>query len=274
MTAAPSGALTAEGLGYTAHGGARLVDGLSLAVTPGERLAIIGPNGAGKTTLLRLLAGRLSASSGSVTIDGRPLARMRRAERAQRIAVLAQGDNADGRLSVSEYVMLGRVPHLGTAPRASHAEMVARAMSRCGLDGLTRRPLSSLSGGERQRAAFARALAQDPSILFLDEPTNNLDPRARFDFLAMARNLGITVIAVLHDLPLVLPFADRVAVMAGGRLVAHDRPKTALGTRTVRSVFQLDVVSVAHPDDGRPLMFFEPPTVDAAASHHQGGPLS
>ena len=252
-------ALAARGLGYRVAGGVSLVTGIDLSIQAAECLAIVGPNGAGKTTLLRLLSGRLTPSEGMVTLDGAGLRSLRPLERALRIAVLVQRENSDPRLTVREYVALGRIPHHGKVGADTHAAAIARAIEQCGLDGLAARTLVSLSGGERQRAGIARALAQEPSVLFLDEPTNNLDPRARSDLLDLARGLGITVVAVLHDLPLVAPFSDRVAVMMGGRLVAHDTPDAALTPSVVSEVFRLDVVSVAHPRDGRKLMFFEAP---------------
>ena len=257
--AGPSYAVRVQGVGYRAAGGVSLVEGIDLSIEACECLAIVGPNGAGKTTLLRLLSGRLAPSEGVVTVNGVALRTMRPLERARRIAVLAQGENSDSRLTVGEYVALGRIPHHGSVGPDRHAAAVSLAIEQCGLSGFATRALVSLSGGERQRAGIARALAQEPSILFLDEPTNNLDPRARSDLLDLARGLEITVVAVLHDLPLVAPFADRVAVMMGGRLVAHDTPEAALTPRVVDEVFRLDVVSVAHPRDGRKLLFFEVP---------------
>ena len=252
-------ALAVRGVGYRVSGGVSLVEGVDLTIEACECLAIVGPNGAGKTTLLRLLSGRLAPSEGIVTVDGIALRTMHPLERARRIAVLVQRENSDPRLTVGEYVALGRIPHHGQVGPDRDTAAVARAIEQCGLTGLAERALVSLSGGERQRAGIARALAQEPSILFLDEPTNNLDPRARSDLLDLARGLKITVVAVLHDLPLVAPFADRVAVMMSGRLMAHDTPEAALTPRVVNEVFRLDVVSFAHPRDGRKLMFFEAP---------------
>ena len=270
-------AVAVRGLGYRVSGGLALVEGVDLSIEAGECLAIVGPNGAGKTTLLRLLSGRLAPSEGLATLDGLALRSLPPLARALRIAVLTQRENSDPRLTVGEYVALGRIPHHGRVDADAHGAAIARAIGQCGLEGLAARPLVSLSGGERQRAGIARALAQEPSILFLDEPTNNLDPRARSDLLDLARGLGITVVAVLHDLPLVAPFADRVAVMMGGRMVAHDVPEAALTPRVVNEVFRLDVVSVAHPRDGRKLMFFEAPPPNSETqnsdipNHIQGG---
>ncbi|WP_019997445.1 ABC transporter ATP-binding protein [Aureimonas ureilytica] len=236
-----------------------LLEGIDLCVRASERLAIVGPNGAGKTSLLRLLFGRFAPSRGRVAIDGRDLASIPLAERGRLVAVVGQSDQPDGRLTLHDYVGLGRIPHLGRCEGARHARVVAEACERVGLAGLGGRRLATLSGGERQRAAIARAVAQEPAVLVLDEPTNHLDPRARADMLALARGLGVTVVAVLHDLALVTPFADRVAVLEAGRLVALGTPEEALSPATVRAVFAMDCFPFTNPSNGRPLLVFDTP---------------
>jgi iron complex transport system ATP-binding protein len=253
------GRISVASVGLVTRDGRSLVRGVDLEVAPGERLAIVGPNGAGKTSLLRLLFGKLWPSEGLITIDGRDLAEIPLIDRGRLIAVVGQSDLPDGRLTVADNVGLGRIPHHGRCPHPRHAIVVERACERVGLDGLGHRRLATLSGGERQRAAIARAMAQEPSILILDEPTNHLDPRARADMLDLARGLGITVVAVLHDLALVTPFADRVAVMQSGRLVAHGDPGAALSAATVRSVFSMDCFPFTNPSTGRPLLVFDTP---------------
>lgn len=251
--------LRAQALSLRAPNGRRIVDGVDLSIEPGERLAIVGPNGAGKTSLLRLLFGRLKPDAGQVLVGERDLTTISRAERACLIAVVGQSDTADLRLTVSDYVDLGRIPHRGRVSPARHKAIVARALDQVGLHGFGRRTLETLSGGERQRAAIARAIAQEPAILILDEPTNHLDPRARVDMLDIARGLGITVIAVLHDLVLVSPFADRVAVMQNGRLAAHGSAPLALTPTTVRAVFAMDCFPFTNPSTGRALLVFDAP---------------
>lgn len=250
--------LDAAGVSFST-GGTILLDGVDLTIGHGERLAIVGPNGAGKTTLLRLLCGRVAPTRGHVRLDGREIARIPLAERARRIAVVGQNDQPDARLTLADYVDLGRTPHRARGSAAADRAAVARALATVGLDALGNRAVGTLSGGERQRAGLARALAQEPALLVLDEPTNHLDPRARADLLDLVRDLGLTVIAVLHDLALVSPFADRVAVLQGGRLVALDRPATALGRGIVREVFAMDCFPVTNPTTGRPLLVFDTP---------------
>lgn len=250
--------LEAHDLTATANG-QRLVHAVSLSVATGDRLAIIGPNGAGKTTLLRMLSGMLRPSSGEVTLGGRRLYRISAAERALHIAAVGQTDQPDPRLAVIDYVWLGRVPHAGLRRRSEERDIVVDALRRTGLLPLIGRTVGSLSGGERQRAQLARAIAQEPKVLFLDEPTNHLDPRARGELLELVAGFGMTVIAVLHDLALVAPFATRVAVMNEARLHALAAPGEALTQQLIREIFGVDVFRLRHPTEDRELTVFDVP---------------
>ncbi|TPK87417.1 ABC transporter ATP-binding protein [Mesorhizobium sp. B2-4-17] len=250
--------LEARDLGAVANG-RNLVHAVSLSMAIGDRLAIIGPNGAGKTTLLRMLSGMLKPSSGEVKLGGRRLDRISPAERALHIAVVGQTDQPDPRLAVIDYVELGRVPHAGLKHRSEERDIVVDALRRTGLLPLLGRTIGSLSGGERQRAQLARAIAQEPKVLFLDEPTNHLDPRARAELLELVAGFGMTVIAVLHDLPLVAPFATRVAVMNEARLHALAAPREALTQQLIREIFGVDVFRLRHPTEDRELTVFDVP---------------
>lgn len=243
--------LEAKGVSLKAADGRVLVHDINLDLRSGERLVIAGPNGAGKTSLLRMLCGRRKPDAGKVLLDGKPLAGLAMAERARSIALVMQNDQPDLRLTLGEYVMLGRLPHQGRVSASQHRRVVASAVEMCGLGAFTGRRLAELSGGERQRGVIARAIAQEPSLLILDEPTNHLDPRARADLLGLVAGLGVSVIAVLHDLSLALPFSDRVALMAQGRLVACGPPQIALTPALVRSVFAMESFSATNPADGR-----------------------
>ena len=259
-----TGNLTARSVGYTTAAGATLLHPLSFDAVGGECLAIVGPNGAGKSTLLRLLAGRLAATQGNVTVDGRDIAALTPQDRARRIAVLAQSEPAGLALCVREYVALGRIPWRQQSAAAVHEGAVRHALSLCALERAADRALDTLSGGERQRAGLARALAQEPSVLLLDEPTNHLDLRGRCDLLDLVRGLGITVVAVLHELALVGRFADRVAVIDRGRLAIIGTPAVALSAKLVREVFHVDTFTAPHPRDGRPVLMFDSPPRNAA----------
>lgn len=251
--------LEAREVGFRSEGGSELVEGVSMSVATGDRLAIVGPNGAGKTTLLRILAGLLRPNSGEIRFGDCGFDSIPALERARSIAVVGQSDQPDPRLSVIDYVELGRVPHAGLRSKGEERNIVLDALKRTGLLAMLDRTIGSLSGGERQRAQLARAIAQEPKLLFLDEPTNHLDPRARGEILELVAQLGVAVVAVLHDLSLVAPFATRVAVMNRGRLAALGRPRKTLTPGLVREVFSVDVLRLSHPVEGRELTIFDIP---------------
>ncbi|MEE3664303.1 ABC transporter ATP-binding protein [Brenneria sp. g21c3] len=232
---------------------------ISLSIHRGECLALIGPNGSGKSTLLRTLTSELTPETGNVYLNGKALHAFSRQERAKRIAILAQNDTPDLRLRVEEYVALGRLPHHGDGAPEQHHHIIEQSLTDTGLISLRRRPLGTLSGGERQRAYLARAFAQTPQLLLLDEPTNHLDPLARAQLLSLVRSRGIATVAVLHDLPLVAPFADRVAVLQQGELVRWGTPEHALAADCIRRVFGMESFTVTHPVTGSPLRIFEAP---------------
>ena len=228
---------------------------VSLAVADGEKLAIVGPNGSGKTTLLRALQGRQHPDAGAVLLDGRPINRVGPRDRARHVAVVSQGDAPDGRFTVAGYAALGRHPHRRFGEGDADRGAVAAALELCGLQRFAARTLGSLSGGERQRALLARALAQQPRVLLVDEPTNHLDLAARAEILRLLAGLPIAVIAVLHDLALVPAFADRVAVLRGGRLAACGTAATAFAPALVRDVFGLDCNAVTLPGGASQYVF-------------------
>ena len=244
-------------------GRATLLDGLSLEVAPGEVVAVVGPNGAGKTTALRLLAGETAPSSGRAVLDGRPfdledgLARRR--------AVLPQKSALAFGFSALDVVMLGRTPHRST--RAEDRAAASRSMHAAGVAGLAGRRYPSLSGGEQQRVHLARALAQldgteGPRYLLLDEPTSALDLAHQHAVLRVARRQaadGVGVLAVLHDLNLAAQYADRIAVLAGGRLVAVGTADAVLTPSVVRCAFGISVVVTRNPCAACPMVV---PTAD------------
>jgi len=215
--------LVAERIGVTL-GSTRALNEVSFTA-PSGWTAIVGPNGAGKSTLLRALAGLQAVDSGSVRLDGRPLATIAPRERAQRIAWLAQQGAASGELTVREVVHLGRLPALGLfgAPGADDEARVDRAMADAECTAWQQRRLHQLSGGERQRVLVARALAVDAPWLLLDEPTTHLDPPHQVAMVRLMRRqaaAGKAVLSVLHDLTLAL-LADTLVVMNAGAIVAQ-----------------------------------------------------
>ncbi|MCW5612073.1 MAG: ABC transporter ATP-binding protein [Rubrivivax sp.] len=232
-------------------GGSAVIDGVTLAFTPGWT-AVVGPNGAGKSTLLRALAGLLPATQGSVRLDGRPLHAMPARERGRTIAWLAQQSEAGGDLAVRDVVRLGRLPHTGLlgTPGAADEAAVDAAMAETECGAFAARRLSALSGGERQRVLLARALAVQAPVLLLDEPTTHLDaPHQRLLLAGLRRRAaaGATVVSVLHDVTTALA-ADRVVVLHGGHVAADGAPGDAALQRTLVRVFD-GAFSIEHLPD-------------------------
>lgn len=234
-----------------------IIRDISFDLVAGECVAIIGPNGCGKSTCINALISPHAKEN--VYLAGRPLSAYSRKARARHIAMLVQHDQPDPRLRVEEYVALGRIPHAACCTPAHNNYLVNQALDDTGIAVLRNQRLGDLSGGERQKAALARAFAQTPSLLLLDEPTNHLDPLARANMLSLVRRKGIATLAVLHDLPLVEPFADRVMVMQAGTMVVCDTPANALSKRIIHQVFGMECFTVTHPQTGLPIRLFEAP---------------
>lgn len=206
--------------------GRAIVERVSLRVEPGEWLGIIGPNGAGKTTLLRALAG-VVPSRGRIEIDGSALGTLRPKARARRVAMVAQHPVIPEAITVTEYVMLGRTPHLARFALEGRrdVEIVRDALGALALEGLAGRYVGTLSGGERQRALLARALVQDAPVLLLDEPTTSLDIGHQQEVLELVdrlrRERGLAVVTTLHDLTSAGRYPDRLHLLVGGRTAAE-----------------------------------------------------
>ncbi len=238
MSAVP--ALLATGL-VLKLGGRPVVDRVDLSLAAGQWTALVGPNGAGKSSLLSLLAGLRPPEAGSVLLAGRPLQSWTQRQRAQRLAWLSQQGEAEGEIAVADVVRLGRLPQQGLfgAPTPADEAAVQAAMAETECLAFASRRLSALSGGERQRVLLARALAVGAPVLLLDEPTTHLDAphqRALVRSLARRAAAGVAVAAVLHDLNLAL-LADRLLVMANGRLVADGAPADAAVRHSLVAVF-------------------------------------
>jgi iron complex transport system ATP-binding protein len=218
--------------------GTVVVDGLSLAVDEGEWLGVIGPNGAGKTTLLRAAAGLVSYA-GSARLFGEEVARLGRREVAKRIALVPQSPVIPPDMTVLEYVVIGRTPHLGYtgAPDARDVDACRAALARLDVAQLADRRLGSLSGGERQRAVLARAMAQDARLLLLDEPTTALDVGAQQQVLELVADLretkALTVLSAMHDLTVAGQYPDRLVLLDGGREAASGSPADVLTEETI-----------------------------------------
>ena len=236
--------------------GRRALDGVSCLVPPGQLLAVVGPNGSGKTTLVRVISGLVRPETGEVTVNGRPLTRWKRAELAGVLAVVPQGEAVTFPLRVDETVMLGRYARLGpvSAPGSADRAAVAAALARCDVADLAERTIDTLSGGEWQRVRLARALAQEPRVLVLDEPTTSLDIRHEMELFELVRGLvdsGLAGLVITHHINLAARFADRMVLLSGGKVAGEGRPAEVLREETLRAVFDWPL-AVTTWSDGSP----------------------
>jgi iron complex transport system ATP-binding protein len=224
--------ISIEGL-TVSLGGTDILVGVDLAVAAGEWVTVIGPNGAGKSTLLRAVGGRL-AHRGSVSVNGTHVSALSRRSLARTVAVVAQSPVVPPGMTVIDYVLLGRTPYISPLGRESARDLavVDGVLERLELTAFTGRLLATLSGGERQRVFLARALAQEAPLLLLDEPTSSLDIGHQQDVLDLVddlrRDRNLTVLATMHDLSVAGEYADRLVLMAGGRVVAAGPPAEVL----------------------------------------------
>ncbi|MGI9627209.1 MAG: ABC transporter ATP-binding protein [Longimicrobiales bacterium] len=249
--------LSGQDLAFRYRGAARdAVGGVSVDIPSGALVAILGPNGSGKTTLLRLLVGGETPTHGVVSIGGRSLTEWDRRELARQLAVVPQAEHMAFPVTVEQLVAMGRYPHLGPWRAAGDRDIEAMeaAMNRCGVLDLRDRLYQSLSGGERQRVRIARALAQEPSVLVLDEPTAALDMRFEMAVFRLLRKLrsedGVTVVLVTHNVNLAARFADRVILMKDGRVAVDGAPADVITPDHIEGVFGWPVSVTQQPFEG------------------------
>lgn len=249
--------LEAHDLAVRYPGAARpALDGVSLTLEPGRLVAVTGPNGSGKTTLVRALVGLAPLERGAVRLDGRPVAAWRRSELAKVVGVVTQREEIVFPLTVAQTVMMGRYPRLGPlAPEGPEDRRAVRdALRRCDVEAVADRPVDALSGGEWQRVRVARALAQEPRILVLDEPTASLDLRHEMELLELIRTLvadGLAGLVVTHQLNLAARFADRLLLLSQGRVAAEGAPGDVFRQEVLAGVFQWPV-TIGRTADGAP----------------------
>ncbi|MFC6882097.1 MULTISPECIES: ABC transporter ATP-binding protein [Actinomadura] len=246
-----------------ALGGRPVLNGVSVSVPAGTWTAVIGPNGAGKSTLLRAILG-LVPSRGEVTVAGEDLGALKPRHRARVVAYAPQTPNLPVGMTVFDYTLLGRspyIPHLGRESSADRA-VAAEVLGRLDLTGLAARPLDHLSGGERQRVVLARALAQQTSVLLLDEPTTALDIGHQQQVMELVDQLRLadelTVVTTIHDLTLAAQYADDLVLLSGGRVAAAGPPGEVLTRSAVAEHFGARV-RVSPGPDGRPDLSLERP---------------
>lgn len=238
-------------------GAAPILEDASIEVHPGQIHALVGPNGAGKSTLFGVLSGDLVPASGEVRIDDRPIGAIRARDLARIRAVLLQENAVSFPFSAEQVVRMGRAPWARTEHEADDDSIVAAAMAATEVDRLAHRSVSSLSGGERARVALARVLAQETPVLLLDEPTAALDLKHHEDVMRLVRgsaDAGTTVAVVLHDLNAAMAHADRLTLLASGRVVATGTPEEVLTAERIEQVYGQPVDVFPHPATGVPLV--------------------
>jgi iron complex transport system ATP-binding protein len=231
------------------YGGAQddAIRGVSLGVAGGELLGVVGPNGSGKTTLLRLLLGTVHPHSGAARVQGRPLESWSRRALARTVGVVVQREEPAFPLRVEQTIALGRYPHLGamTSLTKSDRDIVERSIERCDVGHLRTRWVSTLSGGEWQRVRIARALAQEPGALVLDEATASLDVRHEMEILELLSELvreeGLAGLLVTHHVNLAARFVDRMMILDRGEAPASGPPGEVLTRPILERVFQWPV---------------------------------
>ncbi len=237
------------------YGPVTALAGVSDQVAAGEWLAIIGPNGAGKSTLLRCIA-HLARHDGRIAIGGQPITGMPRRQLARLVAYVPQSPVLPPEMTVGDYILLGRTPHIGYLRMETTADkrICGELLERLGLAAMSARALSTLSGGESQRLVLARALAQQAPVLLLDEPTSALDLGRRVDALELIdgvrRERSLTVVSAVHDLTLAGQFADRLLLLAGGHVADGGTPRQVLRPDVLAPHFGAGVEVMVAADGG------------------------
>ncbi|MBT8197304.1 MAG: ABC transporter ATP-binding protein [Acidimicrobiia bacterium] len=235
------------------YNGTPVLDTVDIEVDPGEWVAVIGPNGAGKTTMLRVVSGALTFS-GEVTIGGSSIAALPPRDLAGLVAVVPQAPVIPAGITVFDYVLLGRTPHIGYWSMEGRSDLreVGAVLERLELSHLADRPMDRVSGGERQRAVLGRALAQDAGLLLLDEPTSALDLGHQQQVLelvdSLRRDRGHAVLSAVHDLTLAAQFADRLVLLADGKVRATGTAEEVLKPDILARYYGADVTVVVDAD--------------------------
>jgi iron complex transport system ATP-binding protein len=233
------------------------LDGVSMDVPGGSLYSVLGPNGSGKSTLMKGLLGISPLESGRASLDGRATSEWSRADLARTVGAVAQTESISFPLTTRELVSMGRYPHLGalSAEREQDREAVDRALTQCDLTDLVDRDVATLSGGEFQRARIARALAQEPRALVLDEPTASLDIRHQMVILELLResaDRGLTVLLITHSLDLAAQFSDHMLLLAGGRVAAEGVPDEVVREDILAEVYGWPVAVHRDAHSGAP----------------------
>jgi len=238
----------------------KVLQGLQLDARPGEVLGLIGPNGVGKSTLLHTLSRILRPDAGKILLANEDIWQSAPRDIAKQLALAPQRMGQQPLLTIEQAVSLGRAPHRGwLLPLNAHDHSaIKKALAQVGLWDMRERTVAELSGGEQQRVVLARVLAQEPKVLLLDEPTSHLDLKYQSEILSIVQNLahknGLTVIISMHDLNMAALYADRLALLHAGAVVAIGTPAEVLTAEQLSSVYDVPVIVATHPYYGTPLV--------------------
>ena len=244
------------------YGNVNIIREITAHFNPGELVSLVGPNGAGKTTLLKLISGTLKPSSGKIYIYDQLSHNLTNKKRAIWISMVPQNPKLPDEISIPDFVMLGRNPHLGLLQWESKEDfnIARKSMSLTEIDYLSGRKLGEISGGEKQRAMLALAITQQSPIMLLDEPTSNLDISHQRKVMKIIRRIheeksgfGATVLAI-HDLNIAAQFSDRILLFSNGAIAADGTPKEVLTKNNIESIYGLEVTIITHPEHGTPVI--------------------
>jgi len=241
--------LEIKGISFS-YGSRPALDGVTFSVGEGEIVGLVGPNGSGKTTLIRCIDRILKPKTGVILVDGKEVGKMKQGELSRLLAYVPQSTASAFPSTVFDTVLLGRKPYVNWGLSHRDRKVVSQVLSLMGLEDLALRHLDELSGGERQKVFIARALAQEPEVLLLDEPTSNLDLRHQLEVMGLIRNLvkerGISAIMAVHHLNLASRYADRVVMLNGGKIFAAGDPTSVFTTENIRYVYGVESLVEKH----------------------------
>jgi len=246
-----------------AYGHTVVVKDVTFQVMPGEMVGLIGPNGSGKSTIIKAISRVISLRSGKIFLDGKDVFKMRRGDLARLIGVVPQMSILPSAFTAFEIVLMGRNPHLGLLQYESAKDMAItwQAMGRTSTQPLAERIVCELSGGEIQRVVVARALAQEPKSILLDEPTANLDIRHQIEILDLIKNLclenNLMVVIALHDLNLASQYCDRLILINNGKVHAQGTPVEVINSQNIKEVYGTDGCVYTHPANGLPAVLLK-----------------
>jgi len=254
--------LEVQNLGL-AYGRNVVMRDLTFHVMPGEMVGLIGPNGSGKSTAIKALSRVISPYSGRIFLDGKNISKISRGDLARLLGVVPQMPLLPSTFTAFEIVLMGRNPHLGLLQYEGARDLAItwQAMERTATHSFAKRRISELSGGEIQRIVIARALAQQPKLILLDEPTANLDISHQVQILGLIRNLclqnGLTVVIALHDLNLASQYCDRLILINNGQVHAQGTPREVINPWNIKEVYGVEGCVYTHPVNGLPAVLLE-----------------